>query len=403
MDVMSLRRIALGALLAAGLLAAEAHAQEGSATPRDARLAADAVVSSDVWIEHDGAESSTTLDLMGGWRLGAIELVGRPVLRRDHEGEWHADIYQLAARYGRGNLVRWRVDAGYLPSPIGISPLESRADANPLIAPITAYTSRLPVFEGGTPQTQLATPLYPLAAQLTVSSTRWDARVALLESSLVRVRPLTGDDKPPRAPQLALGAGITPRVGLRLGASMAHGRYARAAETAIPASQDRMATIVSADGDWSFGYTRVYGDFVRTSFARAATEPVVATALTITGVQTLSPRWFVGGRAQRLTTSDRVEAPSSPPYGPGYGHEYGHEGGYEYGGGHDSHDYGDDGEGDQTWISIGAARALSLETVAGFRLTPSITLRAGYLGYRGYADAALEHHATMSIVWARRW
>ncbi len=409
MDVLRLTRIAAGALLAAGLLTAEARAQEGSAPPRDARVAADAVASSDVWIEHDGAESSTTLDLMGGWRLGAIELVGRPVLRRDHEGEWHADIYQLAARYGWGTQVRWRVDAGYLPSPIGISPLESRADANPLIAPITAYTSRLPVFEGGTPQTQLATPLYPLAAQLTVSATRWDARVAVLESSLVRVRPLTGDDTPPRAPQVALGAGITPRVGLRLGASMAHGRYARAAETAMPSSHDRMATIASADGDWSFGYTRVYGDFVRTSFERAAAKPVVATALTLTGVQTLSPRWFVGGRVQRLTTSDRVEASSSPSYGHGYGHEsgheheYGHEGGGEYGGGYGSHDYGDDGNDALTWISIGAARALSLETVAGFRLTPSITFRAGYLGYRGYSDTALEHHATMSIVWARRW
>jgi hypothetical protein len=407
MDVMSLARTAAAALLALTLPAVETQAQEGHPAPHDVRLAADAVVSSDVWIEHGGAESSTTLDLMGGGRVGAIEVVGRPVLRRDHEGEWHADIYQLAARYGRGHQVRWRVDAGYLPSPIGLSPLESRADVNPLIAPITAYTSRLPLFEGGTPQTQLATPLYPLAAQLTVSTTRWDARVAVLESSLVRVRPLTGDDKPPRAPQLALGAGISPRVGLRLGASIAHGRYARATETAAPGSPDRTATIVSADGDWSFGYTRLYGDFVRTSFTRAVAAPVVATALTVTGVQTLSPRWFVAGRAQRLSTSDRVESQSAPAYGHGYGHEYGSESGEEYGG-HDSygdsHDYGNDGDnGAETWISIGAAQALSLETVAGFRLTPAITLRAGYLGYRGYVDTALEHHATLSIVWARRW
>jgi hypothetical protein len=382
---------AAGVVLLTAMPAAT-YGQEAYPAPHDSRLAADAVVSSDVFIEHDGAESSTTLDLMGGARVGSIDLLGRPVLRRDHEGEWHADIYQLALRYGRGTTLRWRVDAGYLPSPIGISPLESRADVNPLIAPITAYTSRLPVFEGGTPSTQLATPLYPLAAQLTVSSTRWDARVSVLESSLARVRPLTGDDKPPRAPQLALGAGITPRVGLRLGASMSHGRYARATETATPESRDRMATIVSADGDWSFGYTRIYGDFVRTSFDRAVARPVVATALTLTGVQTLSPRWFVAGRVQRLTTSDRVEAEL-------YEHEYGeykHAGGeYEHAGGHDY----DSPE----WISLGAGRALSLESVAGVRITRTITARAGYLGYRGYSDAALEHHATLSIVWARRW
>ena len=89
---------------------------------------------------------------------------------------------------------------------------------------------------------------------------------------------------------------------------------------------DRAATIVSADGDWSFAYTRLYGDFVRTSFTRAVAAPVVATAFTLTGVQTLSPRWFVAGRAQRLTTSDRVESRSSPAYGYGYGHDTGTRG-----------------------------------------------------------------------------
>jgi hypothetical protein len=386
-------RIAAGLVLA-GMTCAPAAAQDSPA-PAGARIAADTVASSDAWVEHEGAETGAALDLLGAWRVtGALDVLARPVFRRDHEGDWHADVYQLAVRYGRGRQLRWRLEAGYLPSPIGVSPLESRADVNPLIAPVTAYTAWLPAIEGGTPPTQLASPLYPLAAQVTVSSTRWDARAAVLESSLVRVRPLTGPDKPPRAPQLALGGGVTPRVGLRLGGSFAHGRYARADEVADRRSGDRFATILGADADWAVGYTRVYADAVRTRFDRADGD-AVASAVTVTGVRTLAPRWFLAGRVQRLTTSHRVEAAEVP--GPAYGHGYdsgygGHGGGY---GGHTP--------AAPAWVDRGGASALGLETALGYRLTPEVTIRAGYLGYRGFDDDAVEHHATCSIVWARRW
>jgi hypothetical protein len=38
-----------------------------------------------------------------------------------------------------------------------------------------------------------------------------------------------------------------------------------------------------------------------------------------------------------------------------------------------------------------------------YRLTPEVTLRAGYPGYRAFGDPEIEHHATASMVWARRW
>jgi hypothetical protein len=388
-------RAALAVLLLALWAAPCAFAQEiGDPPPTPMRVAVDTVVSSDLSIDHEERNSRAVVDLFGGWRLAeGLDVIGRPLLRRDRDGEWHADLYQLAIRYGGGKDVRWRLEGGYLPSPIGISPLESRADANPLIAPITAYTSRLPPFEGGTPRTQLSSPLYPLAAQVTLSTAKWDARLAVLESSLARVRPLTGDDGPPRAPQLALGGGITPRVGLRVGGSMAHGRYARAREVADATSGDRMATTVGADADWAFGYTRVYGDFVRMAFDRAI-GTAVATAVTVTAVRNLSPRWYLAARAQRLSTSHIVEAVETPLYahpgGAGYGGSYGD--GSPYG-----HQHVDE------WIDRGSGRALSLETALGYRLTRELTLRTGYLGYRGFDDAALEHHATCSIVWSKRW
>jgi hypothetical protein len=134
---------------------------------------------------------------------------------------------------------------------------------------------------------------------------------------------------------------------------------------------------------------------VRTTFERAGGH-AVASAVTVTGVRTLAPRWFLAGRVQRLTTSHRVtavEGPALPVYESGYGNEHA-DGSYGAAVGPPTA---------AAWVDRGSARALSLETAVGYRLTPEVTLRAGYLGYRGYNDTVLEHHATCSVVWARRW
>ncbi len=386
------------AMLMAPAVSAQQPAPAAPSTIAE-RFGLDSVVSADTFVEHEGAEGGAVVDLMGGWQLGsAVQIVARPVLRRDHEGEWSADLYQFALRHDRGGRVRMRIEAGYLPSPIGISPLETRADSNPLVAPITSYTAYLPPFEAGTPETQLASPLYPLALQATWSTTRWDLRASVLESSLVRVRPLTGDDKPPRAPQLAMGGGVVPRIGLRLGASVAYGRYASRDEVDDPSAGDRTAAIVSIDGEYAFGHTRIYGDLVRTSLERTA-DHAVATALTVTAVQTLTPRWFVAGRGQRLTTSNLLHSPEIDPHD------------YSTGGAPDGGRPGDNGHEGAHGLyppvahlqDLGAADALTIETGVGFRLAPALTLRATYLGYRAFSDDELEHHATFSIVWTRRW
>ena len=229
----------------------------------------------------------------------------RPVITRGYDGAWHADIYQLAVRYDRPGDVRWRLEAGYLLSPVGILPLESRADQNPMIVPTASYTSYLPTFEAGTPPVQLATGLYPLGAQATASATHWDLRAGVLGSSPVRVRPLTGD-RPPGAPQLAFGGGVTPLTGLRIGGSFVYGRYAKASEVAVPSTGDRMATIVGFDADYAFGFTRFYVDWMHNAYERAD-GTTIGTALTATAVRTLTPRWYLAGRVQRQTTSDSLQ------------------------------------------------------------------------------------------------
>jgi len=405
------------AVCIASLAGRSASAQEYAPSP-SARMGADSVISTTGIFKGDGASGGVTFDVLGGWRLGSrLDLLARPVVSKRPDGSWDANLYQLALRYTRPGNVLLRVEAGYLPSPIGILPLESRADLNPVIIPATSYAATLPIFEAGTPAVQLTTANYPLALQVTSSGTHWDARGAMLGSSPARVRPLTGDDYPPSSPQLAFGGGITPHIGLRLGASMSHGRYARAEEIGDPSTGDRMATVMGLDADYSAGFTRVYADYVHGRYDRA-TDSVAATSLTLTAVRTLSPRWYVSARGQRQTTSDMLQQPSYGPHDPtgGGGYGGGGSGGGDggYGGGGYGVGYGTAGHGGgyvhaaaltqkAAWTDLGGGDAFSVQAVVGFRVNSEMTLRAGYVGYQAFGSDEVRHGAACSIVWAHRW
>src|SRR5215831_9174886 len=305
-------RVCLTSLIAAfcavALMASTASAQEipsgsGSSTER---VGIDSVTSADVYAGGDEHKGSAVFDISAAWRVAShLQVSFRPVISRNLDGDWDTNVYQAAIRYDHPGRLMVRFEGGYLPSPIGILPLESRADQNPMITPAQNYDAWLPYFERGTPWVQLTSGLYPLAAQVTAAAEHWDLRAAVLGSSTARTRPLTGDDKPASAPQLALGGGVTPVIGLRLGASFERGVYAKASELAVPATGDRHATIVGLDADYSFGYTRVYADWIQGVFDRR-TGSTTGRALTVTGVRTLSPRWYVASRVQHESTTDAL-------------------------------------------------------------------------------------------------
>ncbi len=348
-----------------------------------AQVGADTVISADGLVQSGETSGGVTFDMLGGWRVAPrLEVLARPVVSRRSDDTWDANLYQLAMRYTRPGTVRLRVEGGFLPSPIGILPLEARADQNPVIVSATSYQAALPTFEAGTPTVQLTSASYPLALQVTTSATHWDLRMAVLGSSPARVRPLTGDDRPPSSPQLAFGGGVTPHIGLRVGASFAHRRYAKAAEV-DDWLRDRMATLVGFDADYSVGFTRVYADFVHGRYDRTS-DSVNATSLTLTAVRTLSPRWYLAARGSRQTTGDMLQPKK-------YGHHY-----YSYSG-----LYG--GGGGEEWEDVGAANALTVQAVAGYRLSPDVTFRAGYAGYRAFGSDQLNHGFACSVVWAHRW
>jgi hypothetical protein len=311
--------------------------------------------------------SGVWLDVFAAVRIvDGLDFVVRPVIsRRTFDGGWQKQMYQLGFRYERRgaseNDLGLRVEVGQMPSPIGIGMLENRADLNPLISQHSAYYLPLPRVDPEIPRSFLIAGAYPFGAQATLSTGRWDARVALIDSSPVRGRPFFGSNKPPRLMNTVFGGGITPRVGLRFGVGVARGAYASAREVIDRRGGDRLATMVQAEGEWSFGHTRIVGELVRSVLETARADATVGGAW-IELSQTLNPRLFVAARVD--TQQFEYPAPGTADFQRQH---------YQ-----------------------------RVEGIVGVRVTPDLTLRGGYLGRKGYVVSHWDDQLIGSIVWQRK-
>ena len=328
------------------------------------RIALDTVVAVDGDAGSQVTRKPTAwFDVFGAVRLTAgLHLRARPVVfRRSFDGQWRTQIYELALRYERPGAIGWRFDLGQFASPVGLSILENRPNRNPVVSQHS--TLYLPVFrfESGTPTNFLLAASYPLGAQATASAARWDLRTAITDSSPVRGRPFFGNNKPPRMTNVMVGGGVTPRIGLRLGASAASGSYAAAREVRNQTRGDRRASLVQVEGDWSFGYNRVAGEWLWTS-----REMAVGTARVdggwIEAARTLGPRWFAAARYD----DQRTKWASQP--------------------------------------DLARRRELyrRLETALGFRVAPEITARVSYMTRKGYVVNFWDDQVLASIVFAKK-
>lgn len=328
------------------------------------RLALDTVVAVDGDAGSQVSRKSTAwFDLFGAVQISdGLSLRARPVVfRRSFDGSWQTQMYELALRYERPGAVGVRVDVGQFVSPIGLAILENRPNRNPVVSQHS--TLYLPVvrYEPGTPTTYLIAASYPLGAQVTASTRTWDVRAAVTDSSPIRGRPFFGDDQPPRMVNFVAGGGVTPRIGLRIGAAVAHGSYALAREVRDPSAGDRSASVVQTEAEWSFGYTRVAGEFLWTWREMAGgTARVNGGWVEVT--QTLHPRWFVAARYDdqhtRWTTQPDMRDRDEP---------------YR-----------------------------RLETTAGFRVLPEVTLRASYMTRKGYVVGFWDDQLLVSVVFAKK-
>jgi hypothetical protein len=328
------------------------------------RLALDVVAAVDGGAGSEVARRPTGwFDLFGAVRIAeGLDLRVRPVVsRRSFDGSWQLQFYELALRYERPGRVGVRVDAGQLSSPIGLSILENRPNLNPVVSPHSTLYLPIPRYETGTPSTYLLAAAYPLGAKLTVSGAKWDARVALTDSSAIRGRAIFGDNLPPRMANVMAGGGITPRIGLRLGGAVGHGPYAAAREVRDQTRGDRMATLAQVEGEWSFGYTRLAGEWLWTRRELAAGDARVNGGW-IEITQTLTPRLFAATRYDdqwATWTSPVDQSTRREPY-------------------------------------------RRLEATAGFRITPDVTLRASYMTRKGYVVGFWDDQFLASIVFAKK-
>jgi hypothetical protein len=326
------------------------------------------------WLTLDtSADVDRAVDASGATTSGAIfdayvaarlapglEIAARPWVQRQASGEWNRQLWLAAVRYERKGAVGVRVEGGLITSPVGLANLSLRPHLNPTVAQPSSLFQALPSPEPFSPRVTLVGAVYPLGVSTTVSSTHWDVRGAVIDTSPLRARRTFGENNPPRFANVVVGGGFTPVVGLRFGGSITRGAWRKAEEVPVSPS-DRMATIVTVEGEWSFRFTKLMGEWARDTLETNGAD-AVESGWYIQGVQTLTPRWFAAARLERLG------GPPSPttPLGPR-----------------------------QTLVST--------EETLGFRITPELTVRASYRARRLFSQQEFSHQAMASVVWARRW
>ena len=157
---------------------------------------------------------------------------------------------------------------------------------------------------------------------------------------------------------------MTPVVGVRVGVSLTRGNWEQAGETPL-ANEARASTIATVEADLSYRHTRLQAEWTRDRFSVIDGE-VIARGWFVQGAHTISPRWFVAGRIERL------EAPAIIGTGPsGIIRQNQHFQGFE-------------------------------ETL-GYRLTPELTLRGSHRMREVFGRTETDHVGAVSIVWWRRW
>ena len=342
-------------LCCAALISMPARAQDGTG-----RVSVEAVASASVTSANH--QPFLIFDAVGTVQLGrGWDAVVRPWARRMNDSDWAAEMYQLQARYNSSTRVPFRIDAGIISWPIGLSTLELRADRNPTISAPFYYFAPLPAMDGRFDGKTLISGGYPLGAIVSSSGAKWDVRGGVMDSSPTHAANVFESERPHRAVQAIAGGGITPHPGLRLGAAVASGNYrsrvTAANGTITPA---RQATVLTIEGEYAIGYTRLQGEWIADYFDTDA-GPAVARGFNVELIRTLSPRWHTAARVVRASSPVLVGA------------------------------------------RPGRRVASNYEATLGYRLTREVSLRGGYQGNASFNNPKRVHAAAVSIVWAQRW
>ena len=355
------KRVGLAAVFAAVLLVARAAVAQNSSADAGAsrRVAFDTVSGYQDYVAEDAAwrtqfivDAFASAELAPGWQISV-----RPVLWRVG-GNWEALLDQASVRYETRRGANWRFEVGKFPAPIGFGLTENRANINGgLLWCHRPYYMPVPSLGADVPRVSLISAVYPWGAQLAASSHHWDVRAAVVDRAPVEFWKATSDTA--RSPNAIVGAGITPRQGMRLGLAGARGRYAEAAGARSALDYSTL----SAEVDVAFGYTRLSGEWVRSRF-EAPGGTRASDGWTAQAQQTFTPRVFAHSR---LTDMRSPRAASSLA----------------------------------TRVDLQQFR--SFDSTLGYLLTPELTLRAGHTAIRGFGRTVTDHQLGVSVVWTKRW
>ena len=149
---------------------------------------------------------------------------------------------------------------------------------------------------------------YPLGAQATVSATHWDARVAVIDTSPLRLRRVFGDPNPPN---LGQPAAIHERRDRRRRDAIRRLPRRRIADARRLAARRRNRgddggprcdgwSPSKASSHSAIRASQASGCTTRSTRAWGSRDHV---RLVRAGVQALAPRWFVAGRVERINTT----------------------------------------------------------------------------------------------------
>ena len=350
--------VACATVLALSLAPTRAFAQPPTSEP----WAVEAVVSGSS--DSQGFDDPFLLfDVTGTGRVReGLDVIVRPYAHRLNGGDWTFEMYQLQVRYVAPTRVPLRLDAGIIAAPLGLNTLELLPSKNPTVGAPFFYFAPLPRFDTRYEGVQLISGGYPLGAIASSSGAHWDARAGITDQSPTRKRNVFGSHAPDAELQVLAGGGYTPVAGARIGASFARGAYRKS--PAIPqasAVAGTDATMFTVEGEYAIGYTRVTGEWIRDAFD-ATGEPAVARGFSLMATRTLTPRWFVAGRANRVSSPVITAA-----------------------------------------LERVRQAASSGEATVGYRLNPDVSLRAAYQMSRWFGVAEWDRSFVMSAVWARRW
>lgn len=319
------------------------------------RLAFDTVIGvQDIYRETAAWPTQVIIDSSATWQVSDKVFASvRPVFWRV-DGTWQTLIDQASLRYEAGRETRVRLEVGRFVSPIGLGVTENRANVNPgVLWCHRLYYGSLPSLGPGVDRQALLSAVYPVGAMGTVTASRWDARVAVLDRA-----PTTPWTRPTRlvAPRhLVVGGGLSPRQGLRVGVAAARGALE-------DRGRERSAyQMLNVEADWAFAHTRFSGEWTHDRFDTALGART-AHGVTAQLRQTLTPRLFVHSRAMRA---------SAPEVGPA---------------------------GDVRFRTYHA-----VDSTAGYLVSPEFTVRVGHTALKSWATPATDHQLALSLVSAKRW